>query len=95
MDILEYNGNNTIVISSIINNFLVERILVDDGSVEEVLIFYALKKMGLDESLLRPTGLIYGFANQLIKMKGLITLSVILGQRENAVIEKVKFLVVD
>ena len=51
MDILKDNGNDTIVIYSIINNFLVERIFVDDGSVVKVLMYDAFKKMGLDESL--------------------------------------------
>ena len=62
VDILENNSNNPIVISSIINNFLVERILIDDGSALEVLIYDALKKKGLDEKLLKLPGPIYGFA---------------------------------
>ena len=68
VNILEDNGNNPIVISSIIDNFLVERILVDNGSAVEILIYDAFKNMGLDESILRPTGLIYGFTNQPIKV---------------------------
>ena len=52
-DILEDSGNDRIAISAVINNFLVERILVDDGSVVEILMYEAFKKMGLDESLLR------------------------------------------
>ena len=78
MDILELNGSDPIVIPSIIDNFLVKRILVDDGSIVEVLIFDAFKKMRPDESFLRPIGSIYGFANQPIKVKGLITLPVTL-----------------
>ena len=39
--------------------------------------------------------MIYGFANQSINVKGLITLLVMLDQRENIVIEKEEFLVVD
>ena len=80
MVILKDNGNHPIVISSIIKKFLVERILVDGGSAVEVLIFDAFKKMRLDDSILRPTGPIYGFANQSIKVKGLITVHVTLGQ---------------
>ena len=60
---MEDNGNDSIVISTIINDFLIERILVDDGSMVEVLIFVAFKRMGSDESLLRPVGSIYSFAN--------------------------------
>ena len=62
-NIVEDNGNDSIVISTIINDFLIERILVDDGSMVEVLIFVAFKRMGSDESLLRPVGSIYSFAN--------------------------------
>ena len=72
MDIVENN-----------DNFLIERILVDDESAVEVLIFNTFKKMELDESLLRLVKPIYGFANQPINVKGLITLLVTFGQREN------------
>ena len=51
-DILEDSGNDLIAISAVINNFLVERIIVDDGSAVEILMYEAFKKMGLDESLL-------------------------------------------
>ena len=70
-------------------------ILVDNGSVVEVLFYDAFKKMGLDDTLLRPTGPIYGFTNQLIKVKGVITLFVTLNQKENTITKKVEFLVVD
>ena len=36
-DIVQDNGNDPIVVSAIINTFLVERILKDDGSVVKVL----------------------------------------------------------
>ena len=68
-----------------------ERILVDDGSAVEVLIFDALKKMGFAESIMRPTRPVYGFSNQPFKVKGLITLLVTLGQGEHTIIENVKF----
>ena len=63
VDILVENVNNPIVISTIIDNYLAERILVDDRSAVEILTFDAFKKMRLDESLLMPTRLIYGFTN--------------------------------
>ena len=78
-DIVEDNGNDLIAISVVISTFLVERILVDDGSVVEVLMWKAFKEMGLDESQLRPTRLIYDFSNPLIKAKGIIMLLIMLG----------------
>ena len=86
---IDDDGNNPI------NNSGVDMILVDDGSVVEVLIYDIFKKMNLDESLLRPAGLIYDFANQPIKAKGLINLSITLGTRENMITKEVEFFIID
>ena len=94
-DIVEDNGNDPIVVSTIINTFLVERKLIDNGSVVKVLMWKAFQKMGLDENQLKLVGLIYGFSNQPIKAKGVITLPVTIGQGEHTVIIMADFLVVD
>ena len=62
-DIVEENENNPIAISIDINNYLVERILVDDGSAVKVLMYDAFKKMGLDESIFKLVGQFYDFSN--------------------------------
>ena len=62
-DIVQDNGIDLIIVSAIINTFLVERILIDDGSVVEVLLWKAFQEMGSDESQLRPSRPIYGFDN--------------------------------
>ena len=62
-DIIEDNENDPIAISALINNFFIERILVDDRSVVEVLMYEALERISLDESLLRPAESIYNFVN--------------------------------
>ena len=72
-----------------------DRIDVDDGSAVEVLIYDAFKKMNLDESLLRPVGLIYNFANQSIKVKSLINLPISLGTRDNMITKEAEFFIVD
>ena len=58
---MEDNGNDLIAISIVISIFLVEKILIDDGSGIVVLIWKAFKEMNLDESLFRLTGSFYGF----------------------------------
>ena len=63
-DIVQDSDNDPIAVSAIINTFLVERILIDDGSAVEVLMWKAFKEIGLEESQLKPSGPIYGFANQ-------------------------------
>ena len=93
--IVEDNGNDPIAIFVVINTFLVEKILVDDGSVVEVLMWKAFKEMNLDESLLRSTGPIYDFVNQLIRAKVIITLPVILRQGEHTMTMMADFLVID
>ena len=80
IEIMEDNGNDLVTIFAIINTFLVEKILIDDGSVVEVLMWKAFKKMNLDESLLMPTRPIYDFANQPIRAKGIIMLQSCLGK---------------
>ena len=50
INIVEDNSNNLIVVSSIINTFLVERILIDDGSAMELLMWKDFQEMGLDKS---------------------------------------------
>ena len=43
VDIVKDNGNYLIAISVVINNYLVEKILVDDGSAIEILMWDAFK----------------------------------------------------
>ena len=62
-DVVQDSDNDPIAVSAIINSFLVERILIDDSSAVEVLMWKAFKEMGLEESQLKPSGPIYGFAN--------------------------------
>ena len=68
-----------ITISIVNDTYLVEKILEDDGSVVEVLMWEAFNGIGLDKSLLRPARPIYGFTNQLILKRGLVMLLVTLG----------------
>ena len=94
-DIVQDSGNDPIAVSAIINTFLVERILIDDGSAVEVLMWKAFKKMELEESQLKPSGPIYGIANQPIRPNGIITLPITIGQGEHTITVMADFLVVD
>ena len=51
--------------------------------------------MGLEESQLKPSGPIYGFANQPIRPKRIITLPITIGQGEHTTMVMADFLVVD
>lgn len=63
-----YEGNDPFVITTKIANFDVKSVLIDDGSVVEVISLNAFQA--------NP---IYGFANQPIKVIGQVTLPVMLG----------------
>ena len=80
---------------TIINTFLVERILIDDGNAVEVLMWKAFQEMRLDESQLRPARPIYRFANQPIRANGVVTLPITIGQGEHTITKMADFLVVD
>ena len=92
---MQDDGNDPITVSTVINTFLVERILIDDGSAVEVLMRKACQEMGLDESQLKSSGPIYGFANQPIWPKGVITLPITIDQWEHTVTVMANFLMVD
>ena len=72
-----------------------ERILIDDGSAVEVLMWKAFEEMRLEESQLKPLGPIYGFVNQPIRPKEIITLPITIGQGKHTVTVMADFLVVD
>ena len=95
MDIVQDDGNNPIAVSTVINIFFVERILIDNGSAVEVLMWKVFQEMGLDESQLKPSGPIYGFANQSIRSKKIIILPITISQGEHTVTVMADFLVVD
>ena len=61
----------------------------------EMLMWKAFQEMRLDESQLKLSGSIYGFANQPIRPKGTITLPITIGQGEHTVTMMADFLVVD
>lgn len=73
------NDNNPIVITAQVAKFDVKRILIDNGSVVEILSFSAFQAMGLKEKDLRSAKPIRGFANQPIKVVGQVSLPVTIG----------------
>ena len=68
---------------------------MDNRNAIEVLMYDTFKKMSLDKSLFKPTGLIYDFINQPIRVKRLITLLVVLDQGDHTVTAEAKFFMVN
>ncbi|KAK5845888.1 hypothetical protein PVK06_002130 [Gossypium arboreum] len=76
-------------------NLKFKRILVNSGSTVKVLSWKACRKMGLKKRLLTKASTFYSFVNHLVKVKGSITLLVILEDSEHMTTESVKFYVID
>ena len=81
-DLLEshISGNDSVVVSAVIANYDVKRILIDNGSSTEVLMYDAFVKMNLFISRLQESPMsLAGFRGNSIGVEGEITLPVIIG----------------
>lgn len=66
--------NDAVVISMIIAKYNVQRILVDSGSLTDILFYDALVQMNLsDNQLKRVSTPLVGFSRESVKVKGEIT----------------------
>ncbi|KAH1122323.1 hypothetical protein J1N35_005483 [Gossypium stocksii] len=71
-------ANDPMVVSATISGYKVKRILVDNGSVVEVLTWEAYQNMGLKGYVLSKDGSLYGFVNHSVQVKGSTSLPVTL-----------------
>ncbi|GKU90937.1 hypothetical protein SLEP1_g4878 [Rubroshorea leprosula] len=87
--------NDPLVTLIMINNYQVQRVLVDTGSAPDVMYYHCFESLGLNPTLLqRYDGPIYGFDNQPIQVEGVLTMNVAFGSRRTYVTPLVRFLVV-
>jgi hypothetical protein len=79
-----------------IDRWDVTRILIDNGSQDEILFMSAFKKMGYDKKQLKePTKPLYGFGRKRIEPIRVITLPISFGTPQNPCIEYITFDVAD
>ena len=72
--------NDPLVLTLRLKNFMVQRVLVDPGSLSEILYFDCFKKMGLrDEDLQVARTPLVGFSSKPVYPKGKISLKVQVG----------------
>src|ERR1044072_6522205 len=78
-----------------IANFGVKRVLIDQGSSADVLYYNAFQGLGLKvEQLKNFEGTLIGFSKEEVEVLGYIELEVVFGERENARMIPIKFLVI-
>ncbi|KAK3008876.1 hypothetical protein RJ639_014832 [Escallonia herrerae] len=72
--------DHPLVVTLRVGNFDVKRILVDNGSLAEVLLYEAFQKMNIPSDRLRKMDTpLYGFSNHLVVVEGIIALPVAIG----------------
>lgn len=85
-----------LVITAIVNNFKLHRILVDTGACKNILYFPCFTQMGLTEAHLKPyAGTLEGFTNHRVTPKGTIDLKVIFGEGSQIASKVIMFLILD
>jgi hypothetical protein len=80
----DYPHNDAMVISSVINGFLVHNVLVDTGSAADIIFVKAFRKMQEhDDKIHDATHPLYGFGGRQIVALGKITMLITFGYVHN------------
>ena len=84
-----------IVITTTIYNHVVKKVLFDNGSANDVLYYDAMKKLGISNDQLKPFPMPFiGFGNEEVKVQGVVTLPLTLGEEPKTTTTIVDFMVV-
>jgi hypothetical protein len=96
LQLKDYPHNDAMVISCVIKGFLVHNVLVDRGSVADIIFAKAFRQMQeLDDKIHDPTHPICGFGGRQIVALGKITMSVTFGYVHNTRTKQVVFDIID
>ena len=93
---LHHLHDDALVVSIRVGDYNVHRMLVDNGSLADILYYPVFQQMGIDRAQLIPTNAsLVGFGGTRIFPLGAITLSVTVGDYPQQITRDVTFLVVD
>ncbi|XP_075669790.1 uncharacterized protein LOC142639512 [Castanea sativa] len=93
---IRQHQDNPLVIMLRVEEFDIHRVLIDNGSSENIIYFPAFQKMKLDKKKIKPfTSPLVSFTWDRIVPKGIITLMVIAGTYPTQVTKEIDFLIVD
>ena len=88
--------DDAIVITLLIADYTTKRVLVDNGSLADILYYPAFQQMRLGRDQLRPINSpLVGFSGMKVQHVGIITLPVVVGAYPQQVAKDVNFLVID
>ncbi|XP_074323564.1 uncharacterized protein LOC141660477 [Apium graveolens] len=89
---LKFSQNDPLVITLIIGNCLVMRVLVDNGASVDILFHEKFIRMGYNDSQLTPSNApIYGFNHVECKVEGAIQLPVTIGENPTYAMQMLNF----
>ena len=92
---IKFPHDDPLVITPVIGNSSVKRVLVDGGASVDILFHEAFLKMGYNDSQLTPSDMpIYGFNGAETKVEGIIQLPMTMGQEPCEVTQMLNFLVI-
>lgn len=93
---ISYPHDDPLVISMVVANYRIKRVLVDTGASTDIMYYSSFLQLGIDEKRLRQVkSNLYGFSGKPIPPKGRIALPVTIGPEGNSITCMVDFLVVD
>ena len=93
---LYHPHDDALVVSLRVGDYNVHRMLVDNGSLADILYYPAFQQMGINRARLTPANApLVGFGGTRVLPLGAITLSVTVGDYPQQIIQDVMFLVVD
>ncbi|XP_075658862.1 uncharacterized protein LOC142628701 [Castanea sativa] len=93
---LHHLHDDAIVITLAIANYTTKRVLIDNGSVVDILYYLAFQQMRINNELLRPVSVLFiGFERMKVLLVSTISLPVLVGSYPWQTNKEVNFLVVD
>ncbi|RDX92425.1 hypothetical protein CR513_25442, partial [Mucuna pruriens] len=90
----EAAGDEPMVISVVVEDFKIERVLIDQGSSANILYGSTYRRMGL-LGLKETPGCLYGFSGERVPIKGIVELDTIFGEGGNAKMIPVLYTVIE
>ncbi|RDX75707.1 hypothetical protein CR513_44383, partial [Mucuna pruriens] len=90
----EAAGDEPMVISMVVEDFRVERVLIDQGSSTNILYGSTNRRMGLS-GLKETPGCLYGFSGERVPIKGTVELDTVFGEGGNAKMIPVLYTVIE